>query len=156
MAARMWRAAELRILRDAQEILHGRGTKNKVNIFRRFVSFMLRIEHTAMPILGHRFRATEKCIGCGICANECPQGNIKIIDGKPEFGKNCVGCMACAFDCPQDALKISVLNGWRVNGGYSFSGTPATDEEVCNYCKKAYLRYFHESELLKETGFDHA
>ena len=156
MAARMWRAAELRISRDASEIAQGRGAKKKVDIFRRFVSFILRIEHTAMPILGRRFRATKKCIGCGICADKCPQGNIEIVDGKPKFGKKCVGCMACAFNCPKDSVKISILNGWRVNGGYSFSGTPATDEEVCDYCKKAYLRYFHESELLKKTDFDHA
>lgn len=146
MAARMWRAAELRIKEDAKRIAQGMEIKCKVNVFRRFVPFVLRIEHTAMPILGHHFRATEKCVGCGICANLCPEGNIKMVDGKPKFAKSCVGCMACAFGCPKDAMKISVLNGWRVNGKYSFAGEPATDEEVCSYCKKAYLRYFHESE----------
>lgn len=151
MAARMMRAAELRIKKDSEEIARGIEKRQKVNIFRRFVSFVLRIEHTAMPIIGRRFKATDKCIGCGICAKKCPQGNITIKDGKPQFGKHCVGCMACAFTCPKDALKISVLNGWRVNGIYSFDGAPATDEEVCNYCKKAYLRYFHESESLNSN-----
>lgn len=146
MAARMWSAAELRIKRVAEEIAAGRRELKKVNMFRRFVAFVLRIEHTAMPIIGRHFRATESCIGCGICAKECPQGNIKMVEGKPKFGKTCVGCMACAFTCPKDALKISLLNGWRVNGRYSFGGAPATDDEVCDYCKKAYLKYFHESE----------
>lgn len=146
MAARMWQAAELRIKHDAEDILDGRGKIQKVNVFRRFVAFVLRIEHTAMPLLGRHFKATENCVGCGICAGQCPQGNIKIVDGKPKFGKNCVGCMACSFTCPKDALKISILNGWRVNGKYSFEGAPATDEEVCDYCKNAYLKYFHESE----------
>lgn len=146
MAARMWRAAELRIKKGAEEIAEGRGQIAKVNIFRRFVAFILRIEHTAMPLIGRRFKATANCVGCGICAGECPQGNIKMVDGKPKFGKNCVGCMACAFTCPKDAIKIAILNKWRVNGKYSFEGEPATDEEVCDYCKKAYLRYFKESE----------
>lgn len=146
MAARMWRAAELRIRQCADDISNGKGQLAKVNIFRRFVAFVLRIEHTAMPLIGRRFRAAKDCVGCGICAKECPQGNIKIVDGKPKFGKTCVGCMACAFTCPKDALKISLLNKWRVNGKYSFEGAPATDDEVCDYCKKAYLRYFHESE----------
>ena len=146
MAARMWRAAELRIEEDAKQIAEGKGKIKKNNIFRRFVSFVLRIEHTAMPVLGKHFRSTENCVGCGICANKCPRSNITIVDGKPKFGKKCVGCMACAFSCPKDAIKTSLLNGWRVNGAYSFEGEPATDEEVCDYCKKAYLKYFRESE----------
>lgn len=149
MAARMWRAAELRIENTAPQIAAVRGKVGKVNIFRRFVAFVLRIEHTAMPFLGRRFKTTESCVGCGICAGECPQGNIKIVDGKPQFGKNCVGCVACSFNCPKDAIKISVLNGWRVNGKYSFDGEPANDDEVCDYCKKAYLKYFHTSESIK-------
>lgn len=146
MVARMWRTAELRIKNTAADIAAGRGKVEKVNIFRRFVAFVLRIEHAAMPLMGRHFKATETCVGCGICATECPQSNIKMVDGKPKFGKNCVGCMACSFTCPKDALKISLLNGWRVNGKYSFEGEPATDEEVCDYCKKAYIKYFHESE----------
>lgn len=149
MAARMWHAAELRIKNAAAEIAAGCGKVEKVNIFRRFVAFVLRIEHTAMPFIGRHFKATQACVGCGLCSKECPQGNIEMVDGKPKFGKNCVGCMACAFTCPKDALKISLLNGWRVNGKYSFEGEPATDGEVCDYCKKTYLKYFHSSESMQ-------
>lgn len=150
MASRMWRAAEIRIEKDAKEIAAGAGERSKVNVFRRFAAFVLRIEHPAMPTIGRRFKATENCVGCGICAGKCPESNIKIVDGKPVFGKSCVGCMACAFNCPKDAVKISVLNGWRVNGAYSFDGHSATDDEVCKYCNKAYKRYFHESEALEQ------
>lgn len=149
MAARMWQAAVRRIKMNAREIAAGGGSLKKVNIFRRFVAFVLRIEHTAMPIMGRHFSATDGCVGCGACAALCPQTNISTEGGRPKFGKNCVGCMACSFGCPQDAIRISVLNGWRVNGGYSFEGEPAKDDEVCDYCKKAYLRYFHEAENLK-------
>lgn len=146
MAARMWLAAQHEIPKDAEEMLSGGGSRKKVNPFKRAVAFTLRIEHTAMPVLGRRFKPTEKCIGCGACAKLCPQGNISMKDGKPVFGKTCVGCMACAFSCPEDALKISLLNGWRVNGKYTFSERPAEDTEVCRYCRKSYLRYFHGRE----------
>lgn len=152
MAARMWRSAQLRIRRDVREMIAGQGEKCRVNIFRRLVSFTLRVEHTAMPLIGRRFRTNESCVGCGICVKSCPQSNIEIKNGRPVFGKNCVGCMACAFGCPKDAIKISLLNGWRVNGAYSFGGKPATDEEVCDYCKKSYLRYFRESETIFEDS----
>lgn len=146
MAARMWQANLHRIERDGKTLAEGGGSRPRVGIFRRFVSFVLRIEHIAMPVLGKCFRANKKkCIGCGKCAKICPQGNIVIKDGKPKFKGSCVGCMGCAFSCPTDAIRTSLLNGWRVNGAYSFEGEAATDEEVCKYCRKAYLRYFRES-----------
>ncbi len=146
MAARMKGDAARAIPRDAALIAAGKGALCKNGPFRRMVSFTLRVEHSAMPMIGRRFKATEKCVGCGKCASVCPQGNIKMVDGKPVFGKNCAACMACSFLCPQDAVKISLLNGWRVNGAYTFEGVPAADEEVCRYCRKSYLRYFRKME----------
>lgn len=146
MAVRMLQAAEKQIPAVARTILSGKGKTEKNGLAVRSVSFLLRIEHTAMPFLGRRYKATERCTGCGHCAKVCPQGNIKMENGRPVFGKDCVGCMGCSFSCPNDALKISLLNGWRVNGAYEFSGAPATDDEVCKYCRKSYLKYFHENE----------
>ena len=148
MVARMVRAMETRIPVDARKVVEGAAALRKVDPLRRLAAFTLRIEHTAMPFIGHSFRTTEKCVGCGKCEKVCPLGNITMKDGKPSFGRSCVGCMGCSFSCPSDAVKIAVLNGWRVNGGYSFEGEPATDEEVCRYLHKIYLRYFHESESI--------
>ena len=147
MAARMWKCAIKRIGNDAKTIANGERNKVKVNVFKRAVSTVLRIEQPAMPMLGKHFKAdNEKCAGCGTCVSLCPVSNITLSDDLPKFGKVCVGCMACSFNCPNDAIKISVLNGWRVNGSYFFGAEPATDEQVCSYCKKSYLKYFHESE----------
>ncbi len=151
MAARMWRDAELLAARYAREMSEGARNKKGVNVFKRMAAFTLRIEHTAMPVIGHRFKPTEACVGCGACEKKCPQGNISMKDGKPFFAHSCAGCMACAFSCPKDALKISLLNGWRVNGAYSFAGVPADDGQVCKYCRKAYLRYFHRAEEKTES-----
>lgn len=146
MAARMWRAAELKLPHDAEEIVSGGGNKPKIGVPRRLVSFVLRVEHPGMHAIGRAFKATETCVGCGKCAVVCPVGNITMKDGKPSFGGSCAGCMACAFHCPRDAIRTGILNGWRVNGAYTFSGEPAADDEVCDYCKKSYLRYFHGAE----------
>ena len=146
MAARMWRAAQLRIPGDAGEMLAGKHTKLKKCIFKRAFSFVLRIEHPAMPIIGRFFKTADSCIGCGKCARGCPQKNVTLAGGRPVFGKECVGCMKCAFTCPTDAIRIGVLNGWRVNGEYSYNGVPAADNEVCAYCRHSYLRYFRKAE----------
>ncbi len=64
----------------------------------------------------------HKCIACGICQMNCPNGTIQIIskmvelpDGKKkrkldkylyDLG-SCTFCMLCVTTCPQDALEFS-------------------------------------------------
>lgn len=147
MVARMESASNLKIVENADDLEAGSGWRAKVNPFERAFSFMVRIEHPAMPVIGRTFRVKKKlCVSCGKCEKVCPRGNITIKNGKPKFGGHCVGCMACAFLCPKDAVRISVLNAWRVNGAYSFEGEPVRDQEVIRYCRRSYLRYFHEAE----------
>lgn len=64
----------------------------------------------------------HKCIGCGICQMNCPNGTIKLVtkmvelpDGKKkrkldkylyDLG-SCTFCMLCVTTCPQNALEFS-------------------------------------------------
>ncbi len=50
----------------------------------------------------------EKCDGCGACIVNCPEGALKIIDGKARLVKEilCDGLGACIGHCPQDAIII--------------------------------------------------
>jgi NADH-quinone oxidoreductase subunit I len=82
--------------------------------------------------IGERFRAEltliydadghHKCIGCGICQMNCPNGTIQLKtkmvelpDGKKkrkldqylyDLG-SCTFCMLCVTTCPQNALEFS-------------------------------------------------
>lgn len=48
----------------------------------------------------------EKCNGCGICVDVCPENAIEIIDGKAYIDVNsCTGCSKCVVACPQDAIR---------------------------------------------------
>ena len=149
MVARMEGASNLKIMRDADDLESGSGWRAKINPVKRAFTFVVRVEHPAMPAIGRGFHVKKAlCIGCGKCARECPKQNIVMKDGKPKFGGHCVGCMACSFLCPKDAVRPGILNAWRVNKPYSFEGEPVTDEKVIRYCHRSYLKYFHEAEAL--------
>ena len=50
---------------------------------------------------------TDRCIGCGSCADKCTFGAIKIRNGKAEVNALlCEGCSLCEYICPAGALKL--------------------------------------------------
>ena len=48
----------------------------------------------------------SKCIGCGICAKNCPTQNIKIVDGKAAASSKCTMCYRCINHCPKQAMTL--------------------------------------------------
>lgn len=47
-----------------------------------------------------------KCIGCGICAKNCPTQNLKIEDGKAVASSKCTMCYRCINHCPKQAMTL--------------------------------------------------
>lgn len=148
MAAKMKDTLDKLAPIEAREVICGVEHKLAKVPFGRFCAWVVRIEQPAMKVNGRFFKVdSNKCINCGACAKNCPVGNIKIDEnGKFTFGNDCVMCARCSFNCPRDAFDIGILNGWRVNGKYSFKApeTPQKDKHA-RYCKKAYARYFAEA-----------
>jgi len=56
-------------------------------------------------VKSNAFKVDDRCIKCGMCAEKCPLNNIRIVDGKPVWGKNCTHCMACICYCPTEAIE---------------------------------------------------
>ena len=149
MAARMKNTLEQLASVEAREVICGVEHKLSKVPFGRFVAWVVRIEQPAMKVNGRFFKVDgNKCIKCGACAKNCPVGNIKMDgNGKFSFGGDCVMCPRCSFNCPTNAFDIGMLNGWKVNGRYSYK-LPEKPEEDKHawYCKKAYKRYFEEAQ----------
>lgn len=58
-----------------------------------------------LVIKSKAFYVTDKCVSCGWCEKVCMLNNIKLTEGKPEWGKNCTHCMACIGGCPEAAIE---------------------------------------------------
>lgn len=55
---------------------------------------------------------SEKCVGCGLCANTCHQSAIEIIDGKAKVVRDnfCDGLGRCLPVCPVSAISFADLS----------------------------------------------
>jgi formate hydrogenlyase subunit 6/NADH:ubiquinone oxidoreductase subunit I len=54
----------------------------------------------------------DLCIGCGLCARDCPAKAIEMVDvkgkKKPLFHLDlCIFCYQCAESCPRNAIETS-------------------------------------------------
>jgi len=49
-----------------------------------------------------------KCDGCGLCIPNCPEGALKVIDGKARLVSDllCDGLGACLGECPRGAITV--------------------------------------------------
>ena len=51
---------------------------------------------------------SEKCTGCGICANMCPVEAVSLENGLAKVDEQrCTGCGICVQNCPQGALSLA-------------------------------------------------
>ena len=51
------------------------------------------------------FSVSDDCVGCGICALDCPAEAIALVEGKAAWVKDrCIYCLRCINRCPEKAI----------------------------------------------------
>ena len=56
--------------------------------------------------MSHPIINADDCVGCGICADACPQEVIEISGGTAEVvnEESCIACGDCLEECPMGAI----------------------------------------------------
>jgi len=108
-AVRLLRVLPEQCGRIADEILA--GTKNRKRPLRkdRVILPFLAAEKVGAKLFGKTLKPDSSCIHCGLCAKNCPRGNIQMREGKPAFGWRCALCLRCIYACPQHAIQTPML-----------------------------------------------
>ena len=60
----------------------------------------------------YRFIVDEdKCIGCSVCVESCPNDVLNSKDGQPfaAHPEQCEGCEVCVAMCEQEAIEIEAV-----------------------------------------------
>ena len=87
------------------DFIKGIEHKERLNPFLAFTERLVAISCTKLfPVFAMKYSSSPECIGCGLCAKKCPQRNIAMKAGRPEFGKHCMFCMRCINICPKNAI----------------------------------------------------
>ncbi len=64
---------------------------------------------------------SNTCIGCGLCARNCPAHAIEIKDKKPIWIKeSCIMCLGCLHRCPKHAIYYGNGKATNSHGQYTY------------------------------------
>jgi ferredoxin len=84
----------------------------------------------------------DKCDGCGLCANGCPEGALQMIDGKARLVSEitCDGLGACIGECPRGAITLETREAEPYDERQTLDNLlPLGDNTL-----KAHLKHLHD------------
>ena len=98
--------ANSKVPQTVADIINKVRSKRKSSFLAAAAAFIGRAEWLGTKMIGKYYYVTGSCDRCGLCAKNCPHGNIEINDAGHCFGRNCSLCMRCIYLCPRSAIKI--------------------------------------------------
>ena len=91
----------------------------------------------------------DKCIGCKLCIDDCPQQNIYLKNNKAKIiSDNCIKCGHCSAICPNESVVIS---GYDESPKYLDQLRKIkSDELLDSLMSRRSIRQFKDKTIKKE------
>lgn len=83
------------------------------------------MEKPSARLWGKFIKVQNSCNGCGLCAQNCPSGNIIMAGGRPKFAYKCQMCLKCIYKCPLKALTPGMAKFIIIKEGYNLNDLAA-------------------------------
>lgn len=69
-------------------------------------TYVLRPIFNKYLVTARYFHTNDRCTACGLCAKNCPLGEIAMNGGMPKWNDHkCTGCLRCYHSCPNRAIE---------------------------------------------------
>ncbi len=112
--------AEKKIQHIGESIVSSSTLEQTIPIKSKILSFIGKAEGPAARLFGLELHAGNDCTSCGLCVENCPEGNIKFNKkNKPKFRLHCLMCMRCIYNCPENTIKPRFSKFIPIKNGYS-------------------------------------
>jgi Pyruvate/2-oxoacid:ferredoxin oxidoreductase delta subunit len=94
----------------------------------------------------------SKCTGCGICMPNCPEGALRIIDGKARLISDlfCDGLGACMGHCPEGAISTEEREAEPYNESLVMENIVKQGENVVN-AHVEHLKSHNQTQFYNEA-----
>ena len=122
LCAMVLRVAPKNAEKVVSELLAGRHLRSNPYGVDRLASRLGSLEKIGGKYFGKYLKVNEKCVKCSWCAQNCPRGNITMVNEKITFGgDSCVICLRCVYGCPQKAIEPGIGKFMVITGGFDLS-----------------------------------
>ena len=105
---RIIRDADIRLEKIAGEIRKGNYPQEGLSFFAHMAGLFGQRLWFYGKTKGYskKLKISDACTGCGLCAKNCPMGNLKVENGKAISLDKCAMCYRCISSCPKQAITL--------------------------------------------------